>query len=328
MSYRKLRKSKVEPAHSHLRPPWYTLRRMSVPKRVLLLVMGVFYIAAGVMHFAQPAFYLPMMPPYLPLHRELIFLSGLAELLLGAAVLEPATRRWAGWGLIALLIAIFPANLHIALHNVPVFGAQQGAGIGNWIRLPFQLVLIAWAWWYTRPEEERSASAAAQAWSSVAQPAALRRLEQLSHDRAAVEAALQAVQTQSATGVLDLGIAHHCIEDTPAEANHMRADWFDARRGWWKHLPPIDPILRAAFTKAGQLAIEHHLPIDGYWIRRGDDFRVAVCRSPQQITMLFISPVPPIAVGAKHPVGPIDETILEFRADSLSSAVASAGGAG
>ncbi len=59
-------------------------------------------------------------------------------------------RRLAAWGIVALLIAIFPANVHIALHDVPVFGAARGAGVWNWVRLPFQAVLIAWAWWYTR----------------------------------------------------------------------------------------------------------------------------------------------------------------------------------
>ncbi len=90
-----------------------------------------------------------MMPPWLPAHRELVLLSGVAEVVLGVAVLVPRLRRIAAWGLIALLIAIFPANLHIALHNVPLFGAPHGAGVWNWVRLPFQAVLIAWAWWYT-----------------------------------------------------------------------------------------------------------------------------------------------------------------------------------
>jgi uncharacterized membrane protein len=122
---------------------------MSPAARVMLLVMGVFYVVAGLAHFMRPDFYLPMMPPWLPAHRELIFLSGVAEVLLGVAVLVPRLRRIAGWGIIALLIAIFPANLHIALHDVPVFGATQGAGIWNWVRLPLQAVLIAWAWSYT-----------------------------------------------------------------------------------------------------------------------------------------------------------------------------------
>jgi uncharacterized membrane protein len=122
---------------------------MSGAKRALLWIMGVFYIVAGLGHFVAPAAYLPMMPLWLPTHSALIFLSGVAELVLGAAVLVPATRRLAAWGLILLLIAIFPANVHIALHDVPLFGATEGAGIWNWVRLPFQLVLIAWAWWYT-----------------------------------------------------------------------------------------------------------------------------------------------------------------------------------
>jgi uncharacterized membrane protein len=123
---------------------------MSTTKRILLWVMAVFYILAGLMHFVQPDYYRPMMPPYLPWHAFLIYLSGLAELGLGIAVLIPSIRPLAAWGIILLLIAIFPANIHIAMHNVPVFGATEGAGIGNWIRLPFQAVLIAWAWWYTR----------------------------------------------------------------------------------------------------------------------------------------------------------------------------------
>ena len=122
---------------------------MSRTKRVLLWMMGVFYIIAGLNHFRDVGFYLPMMPPYLPLHRELIYFSGVAEIALGVAVLVPALRRLAAWGTIALLIAVFPANLHIAINNVPLGGAAEGLGIWNWIRLPVQAVLIAWAWWYT-----------------------------------------------------------------------------------------------------------------------------------------------------------------------------------
>jgi uncharacterized membrane protein len=119
--------------------------------------MGVSYVVAGLMHLARPEYYLPMMPPYLPWHAVLVFLSGIAEIGLGVTVLVPALRRAAAWGIILLLIAVFPANIHIALHNVPVFGAAEGAGIWNWVRLPLQGVLILWAWWYTRPEPvERS----------------------------------------------------------------------------------------------------------------------------------------------------------------------------
>jgi len=122
---------------------------MSTTKRALLYLMGVFYIFAGVMHFVNPGLYMPMMPPYLPAHYALILISGAAEVVLGVAVLIPAYRHLAAWGIIALLIAVFPANLHIALHNVPLGGATEGLGIWNWARLPLQAVLIAWAYWYT-----------------------------------------------------------------------------------------------------------------------------------------------------------------------------------
>lgn len=123
---------------------------MSIAKRVLLYLMGAFYVFAGTMHFVRPEAYLPMMPAYLPAHAALIFWSGVAEVACGLGVLVPQTRVLAAWGTIALLVAIFPANIHVALHNVPLFGATEGAGALNYARLPFQLVLIAWAWWYTR----------------------------------------------------------------------------------------------------------------------------------------------------------------------------------
>ena len=134
---------------------------MSRGGRVLLWGMGIFYVANGVNHFVHPGFYLPMMPPYLPWHLGLIDLSGLAEIALGVGVLVPATRRVAAWGIIFLLAAVFPANLHIALHDVPLGGRAQGFGIWNWVRLPFQAVFIAWAWWYTLspPDARRGAAA-------------------------------------------------------------------------------------------------------------------------------------------------------------------------
>jgi uncharacterized membrane protein len=111
--------------------------------------MAAFYALAGVNHFLDPGLYLRMMPPYLPAHSALVALSGAAEVALGAALLARPLRRVAAWGVIALLIAVFPANLHIALHDVALFG-EQGLGWLNWARLPLQGVLIAWAWWHTR----------------------------------------------------------------------------------------------------------------------------------------------------------------------------------
>lgn len=121
---------------------------MALVKSVLLWIMAALYVTAGGMHFYRPDFYMPMMPPYIPWHAAMVFLSGVAEVGLGLGILFPTTRRFSAYGLIALLIAVFPANIHIALHNIPVFGASEGPGLLGWIRLPFQGVLIAWAWWY------------------------------------------------------------------------------------------------------------------------------------------------------------------------------------
>ena len=121
---------------------------MSRTKQTLLWVMAAFYVFAGVMHFVRPDVYLPMMPPYLPWPGQLVFLSGVAEVALGLAILVPRLRPVAAWGIILLLIAVFPANIHIALNNVPLFGNPEGAGIWNWVRLPMQGVLALWAWWY------------------------------------------------------------------------------------------------------------------------------------------------------------------------------------
>ena len=126
---------------------------MSTVKRVLLYVMGVLYVIAGTLHFTSVEVYRPMMPPYLPFHDALIYLSGAAEIVLGIGVMVPAIRVPSAWGVIALLIAIFPANLHIAFNNVPLFGNEEGFGAGNWIRLPFQAIFAAWAYWYTDPAD-------------------------------------------------------------------------------------------------------------------------------------------------------------------------------
>ncbi|MBX7220998.1 MAG: DoxX family protein [Blastocatellia bacterium] len=119
-------------------------------KRISLGVMALFYTAAGINHFVNPQFYLKIMPPYLPWHAELVFLSGVAEVVLGLALLIPSLRRWAAWGVIALLIAIYPANIyHLtsggAGTNVPMWGL--------WLRLPFQFVFIWWAYWHTKEDK-------------------------------------------------------------------------------------------------------------------------------------------------------------------------------
>lgn len=104
------------------------------------------FILGGINHFLNPRLYLSIMPPYLPWHGSLVFLSGLLELILGVLLLLPAAQSLAAWGLILLLIAVFPANLHMALH--PERYVRIPA-ILLWLRLPLQFVLIAWAYIYT-----------------------------------------------------------------------------------------------------------------------------------------------------------------------------------
>lgn len=123
---------------------------MSKLKTVLLYLLGFFYIFAGVMHFVRPEFYLKMMPPYLPWHLPLVYVSGVCEVGLGILVLIPKYRRLAAWGLIALLVAVFPANIYLAMNPQLM---PEASPTTHLLRLPFQLVFIAWAWWYTRRDD-------------------------------------------------------------------------------------------------------------------------------------------------------------------------------
>lgn len=95
------------------------------------------------MHFVVPRTYARIMPPYLPRHRELVYASGVAEAVGGIGLIPRATRRAAGWWLIATLIAIFPANVHMALHPEE-FPQVPGGRATLWARLPVQAVFIAW----------------------------------------------------------------------------------------------------------------------------------------------------------------------------------------
>lgn len=117
---------------------------MALAIRVLF---GLFFVGAGVNHFLNPTFYLRMMPPYVPWHLAMVQISGVAEVVLGILVMLPPTMVMAAWGLIALLVAVFPANLQMALHPETF---REFSPRSLWLRLPLQAVMIAWAWWYTR----------------------------------------------------------------------------------------------------------------------------------------------------------------------------------
>jgi len=111
-----------------------------------LYLMAVIYILAGLNHFRVPRLYQRMIPPALPKPEALNIISGLAELLLGIALCVPVLSNSAAWGIVLLLIAVFPTNVYMLTNP------RAGMGVPKWLlllRLPLQLVLIAWAYTYT-----------------------------------------------------------------------------------------------------------------------------------------------------------------------------------
>jgi len=116
-------------------------------------LLALFFVAAGANHFLRPEIYLGMMPPSLPWPAALNRIAGVAEMLGGAGLLVPRVRRFAGWGLVALLIAVFPANVHVALA-----GKMPGTGFSPltlWLRLPFQAAFLAAVWWVALARDDR-----------------------------------------------------------------------------------------------------------------------------------------------------------------------------
>jgi uncharacterized membrane protein len=107
-------------------------------------LFGPIFITTGVLHFLKPRIYEAIVPDWLPAHRELVYASGVAEIASGAALLHPKTRRLGGALSVATLLAVFPANVHMALHPER-YRAVPGGRAALYSRLPLQLALIAWA---------------------------------------------------------------------------------------------------------------------------------------------------------------------------------------
>jgi uncharacterized membrane protein len=128
------------------------MRDLSLPQRIFLVLASALFIAAGILHFTKTEFYLKIMPPYIPWHLAMVRISGVCEALGGIGLLIPATRRLAAWGLVALLIAVFPANLYMATNPVEAGAAGLSAAI-RWGRLPIQLILIIWVLWVSKPSK-------------------------------------------------------------------------------------------------------------------------------------------------------------------------------
>jgi uncharacterized membrane protein len=124
-------------------------------KEILRGVLAIAIIVVGITHFIRPDQYARIVPPELPYPIALVYVSGIFEILGGIGLLIPQVSIAAAWGLILLFIAVFPANINQAIHSIPIEGIPHHPLL-YWFRLPFQAVLIAWAWWYTRPTSEHN----------------------------------------------------------------------------------------------------------------------------------------------------------------------------
>jgi uncharacterized membrane protein len=116
----------------------------TIGRRIALFAVAAFFCFAGVGHFTNTEFFVAIVPPYLPAPHGLVYVSGVFEILGGLGVLPSATRRWAGYGLLALLVAVYPANVHMALHP-ELFPDVPPAGLYG--RLPIQFVFAGVVWW-------------------------------------------------------------------------------------------------------------------------------------------------------------------------------------
>jgi uncharacterized membrane protein len=110
------------------------------------------------MHFVRPAMYAALIPPFFPAPLALVYISGVFEIAFGALLLIPHYRRLAAWGIVATLVAVYPANIYHAASgglSHPDLPPAMASATVAWLRLPFQFLFIAWAWWFTRPDTPR-----------------------------------------------------------------------------------------------------------------------------------------------------------------------------
>ncbi|MUL37681.1 DoxX family protein [Gloeocapsopsis dulcis] len=119
-------------------------------KELLRVILAVSIIVVGLLHFAVPDIFVSIVPSFLPYPLGLVYISGVFEILGGIGLLVPTVSRAAAWGLIALFIAVFPANINMAINHIHIDGIPDSPWF-QVIRLPLQGVLLAWAWWYTQP---------------------------------------------------------------------------------------------------------------------------------------------------------------------------------
>ena len=116
-------------------------------KFITVLIMSCFYMNVGVKHFIEPEWFLQIMPPNFPHHIEAVYWSGFFELLFGFLLINPKTRQLAGWGIIFVMITVFPANLYLAVTDGAAMNISKELA---WGRLPFQYMFIGLAFWHAK----------------------------------------------------------------------------------------------------------------------------------------------------------------------------------
>ena len=114
--------------------------------KLLVVLMGLSYVWIGCQHFINPSFFLKIVPPYLAFPLELVYLSGGCEILFGLGLLFKKTRFYASWGLVFLLIAVYPANIYLAFNEIPQEAINVSSFMASWVRLPIQFILIGLAY--------------------------------------------------------------------------------------------------------------------------------------------------------------------------------------
>ena len=120
---------------------------MGISPEVHRYIIAVLFLITGILHFIRPQFFTNIMPDYIPYHLAMVYISGVAEILGGLGILFEKTKWWAGWGLILLLIAVFPANINMAVESIQKSGYTSLYSIATIARLPLQFVLIYWVYW-------------------------------------------------------------------------------------------------------------------------------------------------------------------------------------
>ena len=120
-------------------------------KELLRVILALCILAAGIAHFVVPEPFVKIVPDFLPYPLSLVYLSGVFEILGAVGLLTPPVSRAAAWGLVALLIAVYPSNINMAVNHIHLNGIPTSFWFQA-IRLPFQFVLVAWAYWYTKPD--------------------------------------------------------------------------------------------------------------------------------------------------------------------------------